>query len=53
MNKNKILERCIDTKGQKMVSIERLAKVLGIKPFTQWQINKLVESRKAAHLRGK
>ena len=51
MNAKKILEKCIDTKGQRVVSIERLASVLGVNPLTKKEVNQLVESRKAAHLK--
>lgn len=51
MNAKKILEQCIDTKNQRVVSIERLASVLGVKPLTKQEVNQLVESRKAEHLK--
>lgn len=51
MNAKKTLEQCIDTKGQCIVSIERLASVLGVEPLTRQEVNQLVESRKAAHLK--
>lgn len=53
MNKKKILEQCIDVKDQKVLSIERLASVLGVKPLTKKEVNQLIESRKAAHLKDK
>lgn len=51
MNAKKILEQWIDVKGQTVVSIERLASVLGVRPLTKQEVNQLVESRKAAHLK--
>lgn len=50
-NAKKILEQCIDTKNQRVVSIERLASVLGVEPLTKQEVNQLIESRKAAHLK--
>lgn len=44
---NHILESCIDTKGQRVVSLARLAKVLGVEPLTDKQVADLVDSRKA------
>lgn len=52
MNAKKILENCIDTKDQKVVSLDRLAKELGVEPLTKQDRVNLVESRKAAHLKG-
>lgn len=51
MNAKKILEQCIYTKNQRVVSIERLASVLGVESLTKQEVNQLVESRKAAHLK--
>lgn len=51
MNAKKILEQCIDTKNQRVVSIERLASVLGVDPLTKQEVNQLVENRKASHLK--
>lgn len=48
MNAKKILEQCIDTKNQCVVSIERLASVLGVEPLTKQEMNELVENRKAS-----
>ena len=41
-----ILEQCIDTKGQRVVSINRLAEVLGVKAPSKKDIERLVEGRK-------
>lgn len=41
-----ILEQCIDTKGQRVVSIERLAKELGVKAPSKEEIERIVEGRK-------
>ena len=41
-----ILEKCIDTKGRRVVSIKRLAEVLGVKAPSKKDIERLVESRK-------
>lgn len=41
-----ILERCIDTKGQRVVSIERLAKELGVEVPSKEEIKRIVEDRK-------
>lgn len=46
MTNKEILERCIDTKGQRVVSIERLAKELGVKVPSKEEIEKIVEERK-------
>lgn len=49
MKHKQILEQCIQTKGQKVVSLTRLAEILNVKPLTSEEIDELVESRKAAH----
>ena len=41
------LENCIDTKGQRVVSLTRLAEVLGVEPLTDKQVAELVDNRKA------
>lgn len=41
-----ILEQCIDTKGQQVVSVKRLAEVLGVKAPSKKDIERLVEGRK-------
>lgn len=48
-----ILENCIDTKGQRVVSLTRLAKALGLEPLTDKQVAELVDSRKAPQFKGK
>lgn len=46
MDKQELLHRCIDTKGQRVVSIERLAKELGIEAPSKEEIERIVEGRK-------
>lgn len=46
MTNEEILERCIDTKGQRVVSIERLAKELGVEVPSKEEIKRIVEDRK-------
>ncbi len=46
MDKKEILERCIDTKGQQVVSLSRLAEVLGVDELSKEEIAKIVEERK-------
>lgn len=46
MTNQEKLEQCIDTKGQQVVSIKRVAEVLGVKAPSKKDIEKLVESRK-------
>ena len=46
MTNQEILEQCIDTKGQQVVSIKRLAEVLGVKAPSKKDIERLIESRK-------
>ncbi|AUS01817.1 homeodomain-like protein [Vibrio phage 1.293.O._10N.261.52.E1] len=41
-----LLERCVDTKTQKAVSLDRLAKELGITPMTKEEKIAIVEERK-------
>ncbi len=41
-----ILEQCIDTKGHQVVSIKRLAEVLGAQAPSKRDIERLVEGRK-------
>jgi len=41
-----LLHRCIDTKGQRVVSIERLAKELGVKAPSKEDIGRIVDGRK-------
>ena len=41
-----LLHRCIDTKGQRVVSIERLAKELGVEAPSKEDIERIVEDRK-------
>lgn len=46
MNKKKFLESLIDTKEQRVVSIERIARALGIKAPTKAEQENLVDSKK-------
>ena len=46
MTKQEILEQCIDTKGQQVVSIKRIAEVLGVQAPSKEEIERIVESRK-------
>lgn len=45
-DKKTLLHRCIDTKGQRVVSIERLAKELGVEAPSKEEIERIVEGRK-------
>lgn len=46
MNPKHILEACVDVKGQQVVSLPRLAEVLGLEPLTKQDIKNLVEENK-------
>lgn len=46
VDKQELLHRCIDTKGQRVVSIERLAKELGVEVPSNEEIERIVEGRK-------
>lgn len=46
ISKQEILESCIDTKGQQVVSLSRLAEVLGVDKLSKEEIAKIVEDRK-------
>lgn len=48
-----ILEDCIDTKGQRAVSLSRLAEVLGVDMLTDIEQAALVESRKVVNESGR
>lgn len=46
LTSEELLHRCIDTKGQRVVSIERLAKELGVEVPGKEDIERIVEGRK-------
>lgn len=46
MNKKKFLESLIDTKEQRVVSIDRIARALGVKAPTKEEQAKLVNNKK-------
>lgn len=46
MKAKQILRNCIDTKQQKMVSLERLAKELGVETLSDEEIAKIVNDKK-------
>lgn len=46
LTSQQILEACVDVKGQQVVSLPRLAEVLGIEPLTKEEIYTLVEDNK-------